>query len=217
MNSRVPFLTKLSPDRLMVLVVLLGVSFVAIVLLPGLKLAGDLVNSSAALKWVADQQRYPTIIRASLETMRDRLTESRLSSGIGRPADRRDQEVRRCRADHDDAAARRLARHRDAGIGGRLDRRQPGRSAARCVGEGARRGAARARLQQRAVRGQRVGGHRAQCHRAAARARPDHRHPHQPPFAAGARIRADHRRRTAAGRQRARREAAPGRHARWAC
>jgi two-component system chemotaxis sensor kinase CheA len=74
MNSRVPLLSKLSPDRLMVLVVLLGVSFVAIVLLPGLKLAGDLVNSSAALKWVADQQRYPTVIRASLETMRDRLT-----------------------------------------------------------------------------------------------------------------------------------------------
>jgi len=75
MNSRVPFLSKLSPDRLMILVVLLGVSFVAIVLLPGLKLAGDLVNSSAALKWVADQQRYPTIIRASLETLRDRLTD----------------------------------------------------------------------------------------------------------------------------------------------
>src|SRR6202044_2988159 len=74
MNSRVSFLSKLSPDRLMVLVVVLGVSFVAIVLLPGLKLAGDLVNSSAALKWVADQERYPTIIRASLETMRDRLT-----------------------------------------------------------------------------------------------------------------------------------------------
>jgi two-component system, chemotaxis family, sensor kinase CheA len=74
MNSRVPFLSKLSPNRLMVLVVLLGVSFVAVVLLPGLKLAGDLVNSSAALKWVADQQRYPTVIRASLETMRDRLT-----------------------------------------------------------------------------------------------------------------------------------------------
>jgi two-component system, chemotaxis family, sensor kinase CheA len=74
MNSRVSFFSKLSPDRLMVLVILLGVSFVAIVLLPGLKLAGDLVNSSAALKWVADQERYPTVIRASLETMRDRLT-----------------------------------------------------------------------------------------------------------------------------------------------
>jgi signal transduction histidine kinase len=74
MKPRVSFLSKLSPDRLMVLVVLLGVSFVAVVLLPGLKLAGDLVNSSAALKWVADQERYPTIIRASLETMRDRLT-----------------------------------------------------------------------------------------------------------------------------------------------
>jgi two-component system, chemotaxis family, sensor kinase CheA len=75
MNLRLPrsFLAKLSPDRLVVLVVILGLGFVAIVLVPGLKLAGDLVNTSAALKWVADQQRYPTIIRASLETTRDRL------------------------------------------------------------------------------------------------------------------------------------------------
>jgi two-component system chemotaxis sensor kinase CheA len=68
------FFSRLSPDRLMVLVVILGLSFVAIVLVPGLKLASDLVGTSAALKWVAEQQRYPTIIRASLETMRDRLT-----------------------------------------------------------------------------------------------------------------------------------------------
>jgi two-component system, chemotaxis family, sensor kinase CheA len=76
MSSTIPrsSASKLSPSRLVVLVIILGVSFVAAVLVPGLKLAGDLVNSSAALKWVADQQRYPTIIRASLETMRDRLT-----------------------------------------------------------------------------------------------------------------------------------------------
>jgi two-component system, chemotaxis family, sensor kinase CheA len=76
MSSNIPrsFASKLSPDRQIVLVIILGLLFVAAVLVPGLKLAGDLVNSSAALKWVADQQRYPTIIRASLETMRDRLT-----------------------------------------------------------------------------------------------------------------------------------------------
>ncbi len=54
--------------------IFLGLGFVATVLVPGLKLSGELVNTSAALKWVADQQRYPTIIRTSLETMRDRLT-----------------------------------------------------------------------------------------------------------------------------------------------
>jgi two-component system, chemotaxis family, sensor kinase CheA len=76
MSRRLPksFLSKLSPDRLVVLVIALGLSFVAVVLFPGLKLSGELVNSSAALKWVADQQRYPTVIRASLETIRDRLT-----------------------------------------------------------------------------------------------------------------------------------------------
>ena len=116
MNSRVSFLSKLSPDRLMVLVVLLGVSFVAIVLLPGLKLAGDLVNSSAALKWVADQQRYPTIIRASLETMRDRLTNRGYLQESVDQLTRCDQEIRRRRADHDDAAARGLARRRDARV-----------------------------------------------------------------------------------------------------
>jgi two-component system, chemotaxis family, sensor kinase CheA len=76
MSPRPPrsFVSKLSLDRLVVLVIALGLAFVAVVLIPGLKLSGELVNSSAALKWVADQQRYPTVIRASLETMRDRLT-----------------------------------------------------------------------------------------------------------------------------------------------
>ena len=76
MSSRPPksFDSKRSLDRLVVLVIALGLAFVAVVLIPGLRLSGELVNSSAALKWVADQQRYPTVIRASLETMRDRLT-----------------------------------------------------------------------------------------------------------------------------------------------
>ena len=68
------FAAKLSADRLVVAVIFLGLGLVATVLVPGLRLSSQLVNTSAALKWVADQQRYPTIIRASLETMRDRLT-----------------------------------------------------------------------------------------------------------------------------------------------
>lgn len=77
MNLRLPrpLAQKLSPERLVVLVVILGLSFGAVVLIPGVKLAGELVDTSAALKWVGEQQRYPTIIRASLETMRDRLTD----------------------------------------------------------------------------------------------------------------------------------------------
>jgi HPt (histidine-containing phosphotransfer) domain-containing protein/PAS domain-containing protein len=77
MNQRLPgqLLRKLSPERLVVLVIVLGLSFGALVLVPGLKLASELVGTSATLKWVGEQQRYPTIIRASLETMRDRLAD----------------------------------------------------------------------------------------------------------------------------------------------
>ena len=77
MNLRLPrpLLQKLSPERLAVLVVVLGLSFGAVVLVPGVKLASELVETSAALKWVGEQQRYTTVIRASLETMRDRLTD----------------------------------------------------------------------------------------------------------------------------------------------
>jgi HPt (histidine-containing phosphotransfer) domain-containing protein len=70
-----PLVSKLSPERLAVLVVALGLCFGAVVLVPGLKLASELVETSAALKWVGEQQRYTTVIRASLETMRDRLTD----------------------------------------------------------------------------------------------------------------------------------------------
>src|SRR6267154_470488 len=62
-----------SPAGLLVLVVILGVSFLATVLVPGLELASEVADSSTALKLLGDQQRHPTLIRASLETIHDRL------------------------------------------------------------------------------------------------------------------------------------------------
>jgi two-component system chemotaxis sensor kinase CheA len=75
MNSRVlktlsPLLT---PAGLLVLVVVLGVSFVALVLIPGLELAGEVAESSTALKLLGEQQRHPALIRAALESVHDRL------------------------------------------------------------------------------------------------------------------------------------------------
>jgi HPt (histidine-containing phosphotransfer) domain-containing protein len=58
----------------MVLVIVLAVSFVAVVLIPGLELASELADSSLALKFAGQQQRNPALIRASLESMHDRLT-----------------------------------------------------------------------------------------------------------------------------------------------
>jgi HPt (histidine-containing phosphotransfer) domain-containing protein/PAS domain-containing protein len=58
----------------MVLVIVLAVSFVAVVLIPGLELASELADSSVALKFAGQQQRNPALIRASLESMHDRLT-----------------------------------------------------------------------------------------------------------------------------------------------
>src|SRR6202790_3900893 len=63
----------LTPAGLLVLVIVLGVSFVAIVLIPGLELAGEVKESSTALKLLGEQQRHPTLIRASLEAVHDRL------------------------------------------------------------------------------------------------------------------------------------------------
>ena len=163
MNSRVSFLSKLSPDRLMVLVVLLGVSFVAIVLLPGLKLAGDLVNSSAALKWVADQQRYPTIIRASLETMRDRLTNrGYLQESVDQLTDATKKFGDAVQIMTTPRPGGWLGFGMPGSVGDSIAGR-PRRPVARCVGQGTRSSAARAHLQQRALCGQRVGGHGAQC------------------------------------------------------
>ncbi len=76
MNPRIAkaLLPRLSPAGLMVLVIVLAFSFVAIVLIPGLELASELADTSVALKFAGQQQRNPALIRASLETMHDRLT-----------------------------------------------------------------------------------------------------------------------------------------------
>jgi HPt (histidine-containing phosphotransfer) domain-containing protein/PAS domain-containing protein len=62
-----------TPAALLVLVVVLGFSFLAVVLVPGLELAGEVADSSTALKLLGDEQRHPTLIRAALESVHDRL------------------------------------------------------------------------------------------------------------------------------------------------
>jgi two-component system chemotaxis sensor kinase CheA len=75
MNPRIAkALPRLSPSGLMVLVIILAFSFVAIVLIPGLELASELADTSIAMKFAGQQQRNPALIRASLESMHDRLT-----------------------------------------------------------------------------------------------------------------------------------------------
>lgn len=76
MNPRIAkaLLPRLSPGGLMVLVIVLAFSFVAIVLIPGLELASELADTSIALKFSGQQQRNPALIRASLESMHDRLS-----------------------------------------------------------------------------------------------------------------------------------------------
>ncbi len=61
------------PQGLILLVALLGAGFLGGVLIPGLRLAGDLVENSVALETIGEQQRYPALIRASLDAVRDRL------------------------------------------------------------------------------------------------------------------------------------------------
>jgi two-component system chemotaxis sensor kinase CheA len=75
MNSRwVRALSLLAtPAALLVLVVVLGFSFLAVVLVPGLELASEVADSSTALKLLGDEQRHPTLIRAALESVHDRL------------------------------------------------------------------------------------------------------------------------------------------------
>lgn len=75
MNSRVSRILRplLTPAGLLVLVVVLGMAFVAVVLVPGLELASEVAESSTALKLLGEQQRHPTLIRAALESMHDRL------------------------------------------------------------------------------------------------------------------------------------------------
>ena len=75
MNSRLRKVLAplISPGGLLVLVVILGFGFLAVVLVPGLELAGEVADSSTALKLLGEQQRHPTLIRASLEAVHDRL------------------------------------------------------------------------------------------------------------------------------------------------
>src|SRR5271168_4528167 len=75
MTSRViKVLSQLgTPAGLLIMVVILGMSFVAVVLVPGLELASEVADSSTALKLLGEQERHPTLIRASLESMRERL------------------------------------------------------------------------------------------------------------------------------------------------
>jgi two-component system, chemotaxis family, sensor kinase CheA len=65
---------RIGPGGLVVLVIVLAFSFLVTVLVPGLELAGELVDSAAALKLVGEQQRNPTIIRAGLDSLRERLS-----------------------------------------------------------------------------------------------------------------------------------------------
>ncbi len=65
---------RIGPGGLVVLVIVLAFGFLVTVLVPGLELAGELVDSAAALKLVGEQQRNPTVIRAALESLRDRLS-----------------------------------------------------------------------------------------------------------------------------------------------
>jgi two-component system, chemotaxis family, sensor kinase CheA len=66
--------SRFSAGGLVVLVVILALSFVVVVLIPGLELAGELADSTVALKFVGQQQRNPALIHASLDSMHDRLT-----------------------------------------------------------------------------------------------------------------------------------------------
>src|SRR5579859_377510 len=76
MNSLSPksLIPRIGPGGLVVLVIVLAFGFLVTVLVPGLELAGELVDSAAALKLVGEQQRNPTIIRAALDSLRDRLS-----------------------------------------------------------------------------------------------------------------------------------------------
>src|SRR5271163_352646 len=66
--------SRFSAGGLVVLVVILALSFVAVVLIPGLELASELADSTVTLKFVGQQQRNPALIHASLDSMHDRLT-----------------------------------------------------------------------------------------------------------------------------------------------
>lgn len=67
------FLDRLSPRTLAALVAVVGFGLFASILLPGFEMATELANTTAAIKFVAEHQRYPDLIRTSLESVRDRI------------------------------------------------------------------------------------------------------------------------------------------------
>ena len=79
-------------------------AFVAVVLVPGLELASEVAESSTALKLLGEQQRHPTLIRAALESMHDRLGDPRLHPRVPRRAAQLERQTR-CRPARDDRAA----------------------------------------------------------------------------------------------------------------
>ena len=216
MNLRLPTLLiqKLSPERLFVLVIALGLSFGAVVLVPGLKLASELVETSAALKWVGEQQRYTTVIRASLETMRDRLTDR---GYIQESLDQLKDSSRKL-----DEAVISMTAPRAAGwfsaigllgrrraVHCRASRATPGAG----VGQG--EGGARSgdRIRRTSLCGQRIVRQRAERSGAGPRAQSHGRDPHQPPLVAGTRRAVGRGGQRAAGGQRAGCQAAANRDA----
>jgi len=70
--QRAPF-ERVTPRTLIASVAVLGIGFVAAVLVPGFELATELANTTAALRFVGELQRYPDLIRTSIETVHDRL------------------------------------------------------------------------------------------------------------------------------------------------
>ncbi|HMD74728.1 MAG TPA: hypothetical protein VKG05_12770, partial [Steroidobacteraceae bacterium] len=67
------FLDRLSPRTLAAVVAVVGFGLFASILLPGFEMATELANTTAAIKFVAEHQRYPDLIRTSLESVRDRI------------------------------------------------------------------------------------------------------------------------------------------------
>jgi hypothetical protein len=73
LRSLNPFKSSKSSKHLDVMVGVLGLGFMVAILVPALHLASELLGSTEALKFVGQQQHYPTVIRASLDSLHDSL------------------------------------------------------------------------------------------------------------------------------------------------
>ena len=138
-------------------------TFLTAVLIPGIELASELVESTAALKLVADQQRYPTLLQSSLEVMRDRLNNR---GYLQESADQLRDAVRKIDAALPIMIAPRpaswFALAGDTGATAESIAGRNGRAIARALGARTRGTGAVGELQRRALQGQRVHRYRAQ-------------------------------------------------------